>query len=1038
MLFILNKYTFRCGKHQCDIWQPHAQHNLIALWTVKKIRHRDNHGHKYELEYIISPVHREAPTGYMTKQGRFDYAIPGHIFVVKTQSYAPPSNNIATGYKHQASEQQSNVYHHNHHVLPNDYPKTAAKPSVVVGYGPKGHKHIHHFPDYFTPYPNYHQPAKYPTITLPSTTDPKEIELYKQLIDSLASKTSTSHGPHRFDLTGVIPQLPVKHTIPTVTTHPSKPIYHPETTVIPSQPTLVQLPTGQIVPVEEVATTLVHHPQTDSHNYITTLPHIPPTITTSQHVPITSQFPTSHSPIPVQPTHPTQPVHFVSSEPHVTYSQPDEYLNTKPPVQTTYVIPETKPQTKPVTIHYYTPASEENETTPKKVTTSTSYSTSTQRPPTTYATTETFKTSTVKDQHLHTEYEDFVTNLFPETSSHPKQTDRTTTRVVSTTERYNDDTDFETSLFPETTKEHTKTTQETSQFDPSKTTMYIPSKTTKITSLKPTDSISTVTSTSVKTTVTNDDISSEEEADLFPTEPLKPVTQAPAKKPYPGSINEQLPPPDKDTDTTIPYVSSTVTQKTVAQAEETKNTESKVTTSLLESTSEVTPVEATTTKTTEPTSVHTVSTVTSTVQQTDTLGLPSSQSIPSTEATVSIEVTTEGIHTEDESTTNLSTTRYYLPPKVEYTYPTTYKESTATTAETQKETTHEAYTTKYTTRIPESTTNELTTGPVHYTTPDVHTNIYDSTTYQSHESTPVATPEYIITQINSDGTVKTTSFPFTTLTYLGTTSEGVTYPIETTRPPFKTTKPHPTSTTQNDFLVDQNTHKINTVYKSNSDISEDDIFGSTKLVTKPSKGTTKEYVQSELSKDLFGSDKSAKLYRLETIYTTNQPTTQETPKIIFSNFYQAATTPMTPYYEDYEGTYGTTVLHVQPTRDYETTHDFSPLTSQSYSTSISFEVNKRNHTQDVTENTIQYEPTIKANISEIDSGSEYRIYKAELTTAQTTPQSSTTDVKAEFDTIALQLVNHARSISLLSEKTKSPKYKRRFIPKRKRGERRKR
>jgi hypothetical protein len=47
---------------------------------------------------------------------------------------------------------------------------------------------------------------------------------------------------------------------------------------------------------------------------------------------------------------------------------------------------------------------------------------------------------------------------------------------------------------------------------------------------------------------------------------MRPVTESP-KETRPDSINEQLPSPDEDADTTVPYVSSTVTEPSSVKTE---------------------------------------------------------------------------------------------------------------------------------------------------------------------------------------------------------------------------------------------------------------------------------------------------------------------------------------------------------------------------------------------------------------------------------------------------------------------------------------
>ncbi|CAH0554015.1 unnamed protein product [Brassicogethes aeneus] len=871
----------RCGTHQCETWK-HPNEQLVALWTAKKIRHREGRGHKYETEYIVSPIRADSSGEYMTKDGRFDYTMPGHVFVLKK---TPPPFLDNSVYNNDASEHFPTL---SQGLLP---PISNNRGPVLFNYNPNGNTHTQNYPQ---------QPIKRPVSRPPSTNDPKEIMLYKELLDSLASKTTTSNGPHRFELNG----------IPTASQEPN--FAQHGTTFVPLQTTLIQLPTGQLVP----ATTLTQQ----------------------------QSFPTSTSQFPRQ-KYPTQSTQFIPSAIDTTYSQPPETTRYNP-----------QQQTKPVTIHYYTPAVSEMEKPYSKPTTSV-----TKQPPTTYATTERYSTTTT---HTLPEYsDDFMSSLFPETTGAQQKTTKVVTPFYG-----NIDQDFETSLFPETTIEHKPSKKPSKKYNKTKpTTVQFIEKTT-------TEKISTPSSD--KTTKEN----LEEFPENFPTEPMKPITQTPLKKPYPDSINEQLPPPDDNTDTTIPYVSTAPTQKTTqAEAESTANLSKETTPNFSKETTQAYSTDS------EPTSHITKITKNKPSRTSATkYTVPYTTVERTTQALNTLKVTTDE-STVEESTTPLSD--YYLPPKFD-------RETTkvhSTTLEEEQSTT-EMY-------IQQSTYKEPTTGTIYYTKQPIQT------TYG--QRIPTTTGEITEYADTNGGTTPTTT-PMTTLTYVGTTK-----PVRYTKRPTKKPTKH-----TDDFLVDGN-QKVNKG-SNKFDISNDDIFGSTRYVTQPMK-TTKPYVQSDISKDLFGSQRNAKLMQ-------DPDLVKPTPKIIYADFFEASTTE-TPQF-DYEN-FGTTFYQPNPTSGlYETTHELNPQTSQSYSTSISFKVNKRNKTRETRHEEILYEPTIRAQISELDLGSAYRVYKAQLPVESTTRHTTTPDVKTQLDSLALQVLNHAKGIDYINQQ-KQPKYKRRFIPKRK-------
>lgn len=147
---------FKCSPSQCRGWNPVSGEQLVALWTVKRIRHRDPvFGHRYELEYILSPISAVINSGYRLSDGGFDYNIPGHVFIVKTDP-----NSDKSGFQ-KATTVDTTWFSSNYVNLDE---KKEQKPIYVQ------------------------------TTQMPNRAD-SEIEIYKELIKSLAMRTSTSLKP---------------------------------------------------------------------------------------------------------------------------------------------------------------------------------------------------------------------------------------------------------------------------------------------------------------------------------------------------------------------------------------------------------------------------------------------------------------------------------------------------------------------------------------------------------------------------------------------------------------------------------------------------------------------------------------------------------------------------------------------------------------------------------------------------------------------------------------------------------------------------
>lgn len=245
------------------------------------------------------------------------------------------------------------------------------------------------------------------------------------------------------------------------------------------------------------------------------------------------------------------------------------------------------------------------------------------------------------------------------------------------------------------------------------------------------------------------------------------------------------------------------------------------------------------------------------------------------------------------------------------------------------------------------------------------------------------------------------------------------------RRPFELTTDATTSSMHNKH----NEMKVNKLTSTKNNFDHDtilvDIFGeeeNTDVIEKPVTVKVLQNMENE-GEFLFGTESSD---------ITTQPT-----KVIFDNFFEPSVASLTTQEMQ-------TTNHLNtPTLDETTTsksfketfltqkrNDEIPRTSLSYVTSISFHVNDTNNAETEMHmplQTITYEPMVKAQISEM-STHDYQVYKAEIPETPTTyptTKSKIINTKKEFDNLALTLVNHARSIDILHNRTKRTKYKRR-------------
>lgn len=439
------------------------------------------------------------------------------------------------------------------------------------------------------------------------------------------------------------------------------------------------------------------------------------------------------------------------------------------------------------------------------------------------------------------------------------------------------------------------------------------------------------------------------------------------KKPAAKVQNNQLPKPDNEVGTTTSYRHNTVTllQKTEPTTEELKAT-------VLGNTESVQYY------TEDGTTLQSTPVGTSTHKFRDTSETPdSSELLPSTH-----EVTTGALITHPV---------FYSTPQNYYETETTKSDTTTTRRN------------RFTNKQPETSTR------------DIHLIEKESSTYAT------STAQYNNQKTFTDTEIASTSKLNNEITTQITSTTKQATPVETII--YPTTR-NPVSTT----YTQQRTTKINTkpsTQKTIDSFHQDtilaDIFGEEEhddVIDKPVTASTPQYIQHE-DEFLFG--------------TQSADSTTQSTKVIFDNFFiPSATSPTSEESDSYTPATDDTATPKSfgATLTTEKHDEAIPRTSLSYVTSISYHVDEENNTeaQPMPLTTTKYEPTIKAKISEM-STSDYKIFKAELpeTTSAVEPvvEVSKSNTKKEFDNLALSLINHARSIDILNNRTKRTKYKRR-------------
>lgn len=174
--FVQDEHSYDCD--ECLPLLRFDQGQIVALWTVKRLRHRDQNGYyRYETEYLISLV-----GGNVFKHnGAFNYDIPGYIFILKDlQRQNDNLWNRGNPLWYKQDEIKQFGFETNRHYLPPVF-STAATPALYYYTTPK--THFNNDPDII--------PAK--------NNVRKEIQLYNMLLQTL-TQAQPSNGV-RFSVT---------------------------------------------------------------------------------------------------------------------------------------------------------------------------------------------------------------------------------------------------------------------------------------------------------------------------------------------------------------------------------------------------------------------------------------------------------------------------------------------------------------------------------------------------------------------------------------------------------------------------------------------------------------------------------------------------------------------------------------------------------------------------------------------------------------------------------------------------------------------
>lgn len=907
----------KCSPSQCRGWNPVTGEQLVALWTVKRIRHRDPiYGHRYELEYTLSPISAVVNSRFLLADGGFDYNIPGHVFIVKTDPNVDKSGFYYTT------------------------PGTTWFSNNYVNLDGKK------------------------VQTTKSSED--EIEIYKELIKSLAMKTSTSLKPlgsspiysDIFDAT--IQKVPVtmihQQTIPaqkapsTTTTVWTTPLVDETKSTKYSEPDPLYHPTTGRKTSKPPITTITFFAPDESitENDIFGSPHT--TTTTAAKETTTG---TVHADIFDVVTEISTNIQTLSTSKFGSNTVPEETT-----VVTTTIRPSTSKRTT---------------TTPKPT-----------RPYSKKTTSPTPASSTTKQPTRRTR-KPFIPNRF----TRPKPTRRrTTTTSVEFDEIFLQKTT--TTTKSSTTEELMLTTKSTtpSIFDVpieevEKTTTAIEnSSSTRTDVATEGSSVAKITSSGVDGSTEGD--SSEMKLTTNEEKPEVVTTKT--------TVESSLTTPYKRKYTTPVFTTTENANKTI-EYEEKQTKLPAVTTKLPLTTKEIT---------------EKTETMQFSVKNTKPL---STSRIPPT--------TTENVYAITEQYTRPVVTNEETTEKtevVQYSKENTKSQPTTTIKneyeKTETDETSKTYTkTTITTKTPSSTeekteTEELNTKPTSKSMYEKSATVTISEEYR--KTTTTKTPSTTKEKIEKEKLGKKDTKPTTkrmpekseTSTtgekYTKTTATTKTLSSENKRKTLPTTIKIPTETTTPIVFVGTIVTKRPQKPTKQEDIY--DIFGEQTPSSVIEKPTTEKQLKTTAKPDdfLFGSE------------IKQLPTTTQEPVVIFDNFFEASTSSSN------ETNNNNTQL--------ENNTEGEPLTSMSYITSISFQVNGKNITK-------QTDTMLKANVKEITTNaSDFKVFKAEM------PDTNMT--KQQFDDLALSLINHARSIDILN-KTKAVKQKKRRSYTPRRGRRRK-
>ncbi|GJQ74696.1 hypothetical protein Trydic_g21547 [Trypoxylus dichotomus] len=176
-LFVEDENLYDCD--ECDV-KRQSYHNygqIVALWTVRRLRHRDKSSfYRYETEYLISPT---GSNDYRRQNGAFNYDIPGYVFILKnsqTESFKNYLQPTPAWYNEEASRNLNSKVERRY--LPPDTTTTTFYYTTPKSFYKNNQERYHHYD---------------PDIVPAKNNVEKEIELYTKLLQSLKSiQTGTS------------------------------------------------------------------------------------------------------------------------------------------------------------------------------------------------------------------------------------------------------------------------------------------------------------------------------------------------------------------------------------------------------------------------------------------------------------------------------------------------------------------------------------------------------------------------------------------------------------------------------------------------------------------------------------------------------------------------------------------------------------------------------------------------------------------------------------------------------------------------------